>query len=128
MKHKKLLFALAGSAMLLGLVAPRIFVQPEFVGEDNADYSNKLVADYSKPDFLYKANPKRAASAVSSFVLHYHNDNGVSDRELWVWCDGRNGSAFTPTVSSDGKDMTVEIAFTGDNASFAGKKSIYCIK
>ena len=125
MKHKKLFFALAGTAMLLGLVAPRVFVEPEFIGEDNAEYSNNLVADYSKPDFEYKANPKKAASATTSFVLNYHNDDAKCDkREVWVWSDGVNGSAFAPVVSTDKKDMVLTIAFTGANAAFAGKKSI----
>ena len=127
MKKTKLLFMFASSAMLLGLLSVHFFNKTEYIGKDNAVYSDDpLVVDYEKPAYT-----KASAASVSatSISVHYHNDDGKnSTREFWVWCDGVNGSAFAPkNISSDGKDMELSFSFTGEHANFAKKKGIYFI-
>lgn len=125
---KKLLFMFASSAMLLGLFSVHTFNNIDFIGKDNAIYGeDPLVVDYDRPSIVVaKAADATSATSIS---IHYHNDDGNNaDREFWVWCSGVNGSAFAPTtVSSDGKDMELAFAFTGEHVNFAKKKGIYFI-
>ena len=95
---------------------------------DNAEYDDPRVVDYDTPDIYYKAD-NAAVTSATSVEIHYHTENADCDtREFWVWCSGVNGSAYAPTqVSSDKKDMTLSISFTGEYAHFANKKGIWFI-
>ena len=132
MKSKKLLLgSLFAGALTLGVITPKAVstVVKEKLEPDNAEYGERLFVDYNNPDAVVtKSKVSRAAKAVNSITIHYHNDDGKCDtREFWIWCDGVNGSAFTPTVTNGGKDMSVSIDFTGEYANFAGKKGLFFI-
>ncbi len=121
-------FAFAG-ALTLGILTPHAFRSTKKLLEpDNAEYDAPIVANYDKPDMVFKGKPAASVSATS-ISIHYHNDDALcGTREFWVWCNGVNGSAFAPTtVSSDGKDMELTFAFTGERENFANKKGIYFI-
>ena len=131
MKHRRFLSGvLLASAFVVGALTPVMAKGiPVPLEPDNAVYDDPRFASYDDPDYVYKADKSNiAAASTSSVTIHYHNDDALNaTREFWIWCNGVNGSAYTPTVSSDGKDMEVSISFTGDNANFAGKKGMYFI-
>ena len=126
MKHKKLLFFVATAIMTFGVLTPLMLKGARSIEADNAEYDNKLVADYNHPDVKYVAPVKKAATvSATSIKIHYHNDDGKNlTREFWVWCPNVNGSAFAYDTGSSGTDMTLTINFTGEHANFAKKKSI----
>ncbi len=128
MKHKRLLLgSLFAGALTLSMLTPRMaHVVKETLEPDNAEYGERLVADYYKPDI--KAAPKTRATKAASVSIHYHNDDGKCGiREFWIWCNGVDGSAFEPTVTNGGTDMEVSFDFAGDKAGFAGKDGIFFI-
>lgn len=127
---KNYLMLLPACAMLLGAFAGIKFAHREVLEPDNAIYDEEdAVYDYDKPSLMINPSPKRAAVQVNKVSIHYHNDDGNNaKREFWVWCDGVNGSGFAPTkVTNGGKDMVLELNFTGELANFAGKKGVYFI-
>ena len=127
MKHKRLLLgSLFAGALTLGILTPSMSAVKEKLEPDNVEYGEKLEADFYKPDI--KAAPKTRATKAASVSIHYHNDDGKCGiREFWIWCNGVDGSAFTPTVSADGKDMEISFNFAGEYEGFAGKDGIFFI-
>ena len=127
MKHKTLLLMLASSAMAFSVAGCSPYHEPEVREPDNAMYDTKTVVDYADGENL-EPKARRNAASPTSFKLHYHNDDGANlsnpGREVWVWCDGVNGSGFQADAGSTATDMTLTISFTGANADFANKKSI----
>ena len=130
MKHRNFLFgALLASAFVVGALTPAMAKGiPAPLEPDNAVYDAPRFVDYNNPDVINKAAKPVAAAATTSVTIHYHNDDGQNaTREYWIWCNGVNGEAYTPTVTNEGKDMEVTINFTGEHENFAGKKGMYFI-
>ena len=129
MNNKKFFKGVGLAALLtIGALTPSVAKKlSKPLEADNATYEEPRVVDFNNPDFVGTENALTAKSA-SSVSIHYHNGDGKCGiREMWIWCDGVNGSAFTPEVSADGKDMTVSFQFTGEYAGFAGKSSLWFI-
>jgi pullulanase len=129
MNNKKFFKGVGLAALLtIGALTPSVAKKLSKPLEvDNATYEEPRIVDFNNPDFVGTENALAAKSA-SSVSIHYHNGDGLCGiRELWIWCDGVSGSAFTPEVSADGKDMTVSFQFTGEYAGFAGKSSLWFI-
>ncbi len=129
MKNKKLFFLpVALFALAIPLLGVHFYSAKEVIEPDNIEYKNDgLVRDFDDPDVVYESKHNKVADVTATSIkIHYHNDDAENDkREFWVWCPGRNGSAFAPTsISADKKDMVLSIDFTGDNKDFAKKKSI----
>ena len=127
MKNKKLFFLpVALFALAVPLLGAHFYSAKEYVEPDDIEYSDDLVRDFNNPDVKYESKGLFANESATSIAIHYHNEDAQNDkREFWVWCPGRNGSAFAPTtVSADKKDMVLSFEFTGENKEFAKKKSI----
>ena len=108
-------FMLAGVFHLNGKRSEQLNLEP-----DNIEYDDPAVKNFNEPDMVYQA-PKRAATVKpKTFVMHYHNDDGMNSpsatsdgRAFYFWCSGMNGKEYNPdTVSADGKDMTITLDFT----------------
>ena len=130
MKKKSILFgALAASLLTIGALTPSMAkkVVSEKLEKDDTVYQEPEVMDYDHPTMVYEPH-KAAVVSASKVTIHYHNeDKRCGDRELWIWCAGVNGSAFQPTVTNEGKDMSITLEFTGDLSNFAKKKGLYFI-
>ena len=118
------------SALLVGVLTPKMVKNnsaKEAIEPDNAEYEDAVFMDYDQPSMVFDGG-KQAAASAKSVVIHYHNDDArCGEREFWIWCNGVNGSAFAPSVSADGKDMTISLTFTGELSGFANKRGIYFI-
>lgn len=118
MKKRNLLLTAISLTMLLSLVSRHSLVKDssDYLEPDNVTYDDPLFVDFNNPVMVQR----NASVKASSLTIHYHNDDGeCASRELWIWCSLAEGQAHTPTVSADGKDMTVSFDFTGDFAIFA---------
>lgn len=126
MKHKKLLLFVATAIMSFGILTPLMMRESEGIEPDNADYEDELVVDFNNPEMRYIA-PKEAAKPTS-VKINYHNDNGEClKKEFWIWADGIDGSAYSIDAGGTTTDISLTINFTGKNADFAKKKSIWFI-
>ena len=126
MKNKNLFAGISIAGMLVvGAISPSVAKQVDLFRQDEVVYDDPRFVDYEQPDFVYNAPLNADVVSPTSVSIHYHNnDNDCSSRELWIWCDGVNGSAFAPVVTNGGADMEVSFSFTGEYANFANKKSL----
>ena len=126
-KISKILAPVALLALAVPVLSACHFDLKEEVRPDDVEYDDIAIKDGNTPDFVHKApRVSRAMKSATSFVLHFHHDDGkCSDREVWVWCEGVVGAGYTPQqVSADGKDFTLTINFTGEDAKFLNNRSI----
>ena len=108
MNNKKLFFLpVALFALAIPLLGVHFYSAKEAIEPDNIEYKNDgLVRDFDDPDVVYESKHNKVADVTATSIkIHYHNDDAENDkREFWVWCPGRNGSAFAPTsISADKK-------------------------
>ena len=132
MKHKKLLFFVATAIMSFGILTPLMLrANKEVLEPDNAVYDEDPdVVDFNNPEEI--VNPdRRAATLPSGIIIHYHNDDEKCipntkgpGREFWIWAAGINGSAYQVDAGGSDTDITLTLAFTGENANFAKKTSL----
>ena len=131
MKHKRALFGgLFASALAVSCITPAILnlSKRERIGEDNAEYGDRLSVDYNTPDVVFPKKAGTTSVKAASVSLHYSNSDGkCAKREVWMWCSGAAGAAHEPVVTNGGKDMEVSFNFTGEWEGFYGKNSIFFI-
>ena len=117
MKNKSVLFGIiAASLLTFEVLTPSMAkkLAHEKIEKDDTVYQEPEVVDFDHPTMVYE--PQRAAAVSASKVtIHYHNeDKRCGDRELWIWCAGVVGKAYQPTVTNEGKDMSITLEFTGE--------------
>ena len=136
MIYKKFMKGVALASLLaIGVFTPHLAKSVQkSIEKDEGDgivYEEPKVVDYEKPNVVVDTPSRAAKKSATSVTIHYHNDDARCDeRELWIWASGVvYQHAFTPQVSSDKKDFTMNLDFTKDDelSSMKNKKGMYFI-